>query len=184
MLTVITATIPERAALLGELAGSLAAQTCHFPWHVGWDTGHGTPVPVLNRLAADVTTDWVFRCDDDDLFDPHHFEVIAEALDDDVDIVWTWCRVDGRFVNDAFQQPFDPARLRDENFIPSAAAVRTSLWAALDGLRDDGPTEHEDWDFWLRALDAGATFRLVPEVTWTYRLGRDWPHRSYEYFPD
>jgi len=38
---------------------------------------------------------------------------------------------------------------------------------------------NEDHDLWVRALDAGARFRCIPEVTWTYRLG-DWPHRCME----
>lgn len=178
MLTVITATLPERAPLLGQLAESLACQSVHVGWHVGWDTDRRSPVPVLNRLAAGVSTEWLFRCDDDDLFDPHHFETVGEHLADNVDIVWTWCRIVGRFAPGEFQQPFDADRLREQNYIPSAAAIRTGLWSDLGGVRDGGLSEHEDWDFWLRALDAGARFRCVPTVTWTYRLDDAWAHRS------
>jgi hypothetical protein len=54
--------------------------------------------------------------------------------------------------------------------------VRVSLWRELGGYRD---VHNEDHDLWVRALDAGARFRCIPEVTWTYRLG-DWPHRCME----
>lgn len=179
MITAITASLPDRAWLLGELAASLAQQTVPIEWRVAWDAGRTSPTPILNRLAATVATPWLFRCDDDDLYDPAHFEIILEHLDETVDIVWTWCRIEGRrHPPGLFQRHFDADALRDENYIPSAAAVRTSLWHELGGLRDDGYSAHEDYDLWLRALEHGARFRCVPEVTWTYRLSDAWPHRS------
>jgi hypothetical protein len=33
------------------------------------------------------------------------------------------------------------------------------------------------WDLWVRALDAGARFKCVPAVTWTYRMNAEWEHR-------
>ena len=176
-LTVVTATIPERIDLLHELRQSIATQTVRPKWLVETDWDRQGPAKVINRLVDEVDTEWVFRCDDDDLFDPTHFETIAANLSDAADIVYTWPRIDppGHFEHPEALQGVRPLNtLRELNWIASAAAIRVSFWRQLGGLRD---VEDEDHDFWLRALDAGARWRCVPEVTWTYRMG-DWEHRS------
>lgn len=178
-LTVITPTVPERAALLEEAGRSVARQYVHPDgWQIGWDHEHAGPVETVNRLAERVTTDWLFRLDDDDLLHPEHFQVLWPRLtDDDADIIYTWCVVDGGWNEKLYQKPFDADALREENFIPSAACIRTELWRDLGGYREPAGHPHEDWDFWLRALDAGARFQCVPAVTWVYRWG-GWQHRS------
>lgn len=175
-LTVVTATIPERADLLHELRQSLARQTVRPRWLVETDWDHVGPATIINRLVDQVDTGWVFRCDDDDLFDAGHFETIAANLDD-ADIVYSWPRVDppGWIGETGLQFIGTGEFLREHNFIASAAAVRTSLWRRLGGYRTD--VTNEDHDLWVRAMDVGARFRCVAEVTWTYRLG-DWPHLS------
>lgn len=178
-ITAITATIPERAGLLHELRQSIATQTMRPPWLVRTDSARRGPAQVLNELVAETDTGWVFRCDDDDLFDPDHFAVISEHLTADYDIVYTWPRcVPAGHLGDerALQRVYPLKTLMDANWITSAAAVRVSLWEQLGGLRD---TRNEDHDFWKRAYLAGARFRCIPKVTWTYRLG-DWPHRCLE----
>lgn len=176
-LTVITVTIPERALMLAELGAAMEAQTLRPEWMIEVDEAGTGPVENLNRLVDRCDTDWVHRVDDDDLIDPHHFETLAPYLTDDHDIVYTWPRIDpptDDFTADGLQLIRPLASLQDQNFIASAAAVRRSLWRDLGGLRN---VPEEDADFWVRAYKAGARFRCIPQVTWTYRLG-DWPHRS------
>lgn len=176
-LTVVTATIPDRAIMLAELAAALDAQTVRPEWMVEVDEIGNGPVPQLNRMAESADTEWLFRLDDDDLVDPHHFETIGKYLCDDYDLVYTWPRIDPSnddFSVDGLQLVRPLASLEERNFIASAVAVRRSLWLELGGLRD---VPEEDADFLVRAYKAGARFRCVPTVTWTYRLG-DWPHRS------
>lgn len=179
MITVVTPTIPERHDMLCELGACINAQTVPpADWLVGIDHDRRGPAVVVNELVAQAATEWVFRCDDDDLFDPDHFETITAGLGDDWDIVYTWPRVDppGWIGEKGLQVIMPPQTLRDANWIASAAAVRRSLWDRLGGYRD---VHNEDHDLWKRALEAGARFRLIPQVTWTYRLG-PWPHRSEE----
>lgn len=179
MIEVLTASLPERGRLLADCARSVALQTLlPAAWHVGVDHDREGPAAVLNRLACQVETPWLFRLDDDDLLQPDHFETLKPYLNDRADIVYSWCAVEGPIARNKFQVPFDPDRLRRDNFVPSAAAIRTSLFDELGGY-DLAPTRsrHEDWDLWLRALEAGARFVCVPIVTWTYRLGQ-WEHRS------
>lgn len=179
-LTVVTSTIPERADMLAELAGCMKRQT-HQPadWLVHIDDAREGPAVCLNRLVEAADTTWVFRADDDDLFDDRHFEVIAERLDDSVDFVYSWPRCEpGGWIGERGLQVVHPLKtLHVVNWIASAAAVRRSLWLELGGLDEDPDVRNEDHDFISRLVDAGARFRLAPEVTWTYRLG-DWPHRS------
>jgi hypothetical protein len=182
MISILTATMPDRGRLFAEAAQSVAAQTMSpAAWYVGYDHENSGPSTILNRLAASVDTEWLFRLDDDDILEPDHFDTLAPYLTDEADIVYSWCRVEGTLAKTAFQVEFDRQRLKYDNFIPSAACIRTSLFKQLGGYRQyediKHRTRHEDWDFWLRAENEGANFVCVPIVTWTYRLG-DWSHRS------
>lgn len=181
-LTIIIPTIPERAELFEQALASVKAQTAPVFYKTAVDTNHNGPVPTVNALASTVETEWLFRLDDDDLLDPDHVEVLSHWLDDDADIVYTWCRIEGggdEHPEDQFQvrlqHEYGWEHLYEANWIPCSAAIRTDLWNELGGL-DDVPLE--DWDFWQRALDKGARFRCVPAVTWTYRMNPEWEHRS------
>lgn len=177
--TVITASLPERGRQFAELAESIARQSLPpARWLVEWDYGRRGPVDVLNRLAAHVETDWLFRVDDDDVLERDHFDTMRPYLTDDVDVVFSWCRVEGGKYPTVFQHDFNPQRMRRENGIPSAAFIRTDLWRDLGGYQTPEWTRHEDWDFWIRAIDAGARFKSVPIVTWRYRVNDEWEHRS------
>ena len=176
-ITVVTPTLPERADMLAELAQCMAAQTEQvYRWDVKTDWERVGPAKIVNDLVANVDTEWVYRCDDDDLIDADHFATLAPHLTDGVDIVYTWPRVDppGWIGRDELQVQFPLEWLERMNWITSGAAVRTSLWDSLGGYRD---VHNEDHDLWKRAYRIGARFLCIPTVTWTYRLG-DWPHLS------
>ncbi len=180
-LSLILATVPERELLRRQCVASIEAQTMRpaaLLWEV--DANHRGPVATFNSLASKVTTDWLFPFADDDLLDPEHFEVLQTGLSDNVDIVYTWCRVTGRpeLPETLFQieRPFH--HLKSQNWIPGSAAIRTQLWKQLGGWQDPGIMKHEDWHFWVRAYNAGARFLCIPTVTWTYRVDREWSHVS------
>lgn len=181
-LTVLVPTIAERGDLLIEALSSIEAQTLPTNYRVAYDHHHDGPAKLLNYMAKGTTSEWLFRLDDDDLLDPDHFEVLSHWLDDDADIVFTWCRVEGggelhppEQFQARWQAEFGWEHLSVTNWIPCSAAIRTSLWRQLGGL--DEQHTFEDWDFWQRALAAGARFRCVPTVTWTYRMNPEWQHR-------
>jgi hypothetical protein len=189
-LTVIMPTIPEREALRAEAVASLQAQEdVEFLFLMGEDTHYNGPIETVNALANCVTTDWLFRLDDDDLVDPDHFKTLSHWLTDDADIVYSWCRIEGGGDDhppDQFQVRLqnDPEYgwdyLRTANWIPASACIRTDLWWELGGYQKSTWTEHEDHDLWVRALDAGARFKCVPAVTWTYRMNSEWNHLGAE----
>jgi glycosyltransferase involved in cell wall biosynthesis len=165
-LTLVTATLPERANLLKEMLNSVADQTvppaCHI---VMRDDGRGF-VDTINRAVEMVDTDYFCFVDDDDLLLPNHVETLTTAITESSDIVWTWTKVTGRDWNP--NQGYEPGKLQKENYIPSNMAMRTSLWREMAGYRDG--YGHPDWDMLKRCEAAGANFTNVPVVTWVYRF--------------
>ena len=125
---------------------------------------------MRNLLFRAVRTEWTAVLDDDDTFLPQHLDWLL-AASHDADIVYSLPLVEGR---SGWQPvgPFDAIRLRRESYIPATALIRTRLLDSIGGWRDSSQCLHgwEDWDLWLRALDAGARFTFVPEVTWRYRF--------------
>ena len=98
---------------------------------------------MLNRmLPACVASeaDWIAQLADDDLIDPHHLETLV-AHSDDADIVYSYCRVEGRGFNP--NSPFDPDRLRRENYIPATTLIRTGLCEELGWRADSAYGCHE-----------------------------------------
>ena len=171
MITVLTASLPTRTAMLAECVASVAAQTYAAATHlVAVDIARAGSSAMRNRLLAAVDTDWTAILDDDDVLLPHHLGVLRVAADE-ADIAYSLPAIEGR---NGWQPvgPFDPDRLRRESYIPATALVRTSLLRELGGWRavSVAPNGWEDWDLWLRALDAGARFTFVPDVTWRYRF--------------
>lgn len=176
-ISVLTPALPDRLPLLAECVASVRAQTLRPTAHlIQLDYERRGCAAVLNvLLAAAAEAEWVALLADDDLFLPHHLATLAAHTD--ADIIYPYCRVVGRDWNP--NAPFDEAQLRAGNFIPSTTLIRRSLADRLGGWRTDAANGFEDWDFWLRALDAGGRFRCVPEVTWVYRFhdggNMSWP---------
>jgi GT2 family glycosyltransferase len=168
---VVTASLPERETFRAEAAASVAAQTLQPITHlVAIDHERAGPARILNRLlpaCIAAGAEWIAQLADDDLLDPHHLATLATAAAT-ADIIYPYCRVTGRNWNP--NAPFDADRLRRENYIPATTIIRTSLCETLNGWREDAAHGFEDWDFWVRALDAGARFACIPQVTWTYRF--------------
>ena len=190
-IAVLTPSLPDRGEMLVEAAESVRMQTARPSVHaIGVDYEDIGIGRMLNRLAAGVEAEWLARLDDDDLFKPNHLEVLASGVGA-ADVVYSWCDVVGRSANGVTppvpavlgpagwmpNQDFDADLLRERNYIPATALIRRSLWQELGGWLESGwgldddrrNARAEDWDFWLRALDAGARFSCIPEVTWTYR---------------
>lgn len=166
-LTLVTATLPQRASLLAEMQATVSQQTKRPDAHIiRWDHGAGF-VDTINAAVSGVTTDYFCLVDDDDLLYPNHVETLTEHLV--ADIVWTWCNVTGRNgwnPNSGYQ----PGLLQSQNYIPSNMAMRTNLWHDLGGYHHVTGWDHPDWNLLRRAEQEGATFYNVPAITWEYRF--------------
>lgn len=157
--------------MLAETVASVNAQTLPPVQHLIHVDHERVGCAAAQNIMLDATAgDWVALVADDDLVLPHHLQTLASVADD-ADIIYSYCRVEGRDWNP--NAPFDPERLRHGNYIPSTTLIRTALARRLGGWRTDAAHGFEDWDFWLRALDVGARFRCIPEVTWVYRFHKE-----------
>ena len=92
-LTVLVPSIPERAEMRGEAIRSAITQCRHLVSAV--DDSYRGFVPTVNRLATRVMTEWLMILCDDDLLDPEHVATLAPHFDS-ADVVYSWCRVEGR----------------------------------------------------------------------------------------
>jgi glycosyltransferase involved in cell wall biosynthesis len=169
---VITPTVVSRSGLLDECKASVAAQTVPVCEHlVETDVNGSGPSVLRNRMVGRAKGDWVLPVDDDDTLDPDYVETIAPYLTADVDVVYSWCRVEG-LPDWTPNRLFNDALLLRGNFIPVTACVRKSLVEELGGWPE--PPERlqpgEDWELWKLCLGAAAVFKLVPEVLWSYRV--------------
>lgn len=177
MITVLTASIVERGDMLAEACASVRAQTLRPDAHlISVDVARVGASATYNALAAAVMTPWMTFLDDDDLLDPNHLELLAEeAALSEADVVYSWCRCTGARSYKDYNSSFDPVLLHRKSIVPITALVRTEAFRQVGGFpASDG----YDWHLWRTLCDAGAEFRCVPEVTWTYRLRATPEHRN------
>ena len=170
MISVITASIPSRTAMLAECMASVARQSLRPLEHiVAVDHARYGSAATRNAALGGVRGDWTAVVDDDDLLWTEHLARLS-TLTEKADIVYSWCEVAGKSWNP--NSDFNAERLRNGNYIPATSLIRTKFLRKLKGWRDsaDSPGGLEDWDLWLRALDAGGRFVCLPEITWTYRF--------------
>lgn len=160
--------------MLDECKAAVAAQTIACEHLVGVDTDREGPSAIRNRLAASTDADWLLPLDDDDLLDPGYLKALQPHLDG-ADVVYPWCRVEGK-PDWTPNRLYRPETLLRGNAIPVTSLIRRELWEQVGGWRR---VEFEDYDFWRRCLGAGARFRCVPEVLWTYRIMESGTSRNY-----
>lgn len=189
MITVLTATLGRRPAMLAEAVASVRAQTWTDWEHVIVDDGSfsvddiaGTRVlrvshrglgPARNAGLAEAGGEAVALLDDDDLWQPDHLSTVWEVMQSTgADVVYADCREVGR--RDGYHtvvRDFDADLLEQENFIcVPATLVRTAALRAAGGFAS-GPLE--DWETWKRMARAGCRFVHVPRATVTYRFHTD-----------
>ncbi len=187
--TVLTATLGRRPALLAAAAASVRAQTLPPLEHVVVDDGSfsvgpidgARVLPVSHRglgparnTGLDVAAGTaVALLDDDDEWHPHHLATVWSVMEQTgADVVYADCdEVDRRDGYSIRVRDFDAGLLERENFIcVPATLVRLDALRAVGGF---GAGSLEDWDTWRRMARNGARFVHVPVVTVTYRFHTD-----------
>lgn len=167
MITVLTPTVPGRERQLREAVESVAQ--LGLPHLTMLDITSEGPAKVRNRLIDRVKTEWTLFLDDDDLLFPNYLDAVTPYLEN-ADVVYTAWQLSGAI--DPMPYPrFDPDLLRQHNFIPVTACVRTELLRKVGGFPTD--VELEDHALWLKLLDAGARFAHTPVIAWHYRRQPD-----------
>jgi glycosyltransferase involved in cell wall biosynthesis len=69
---------------------------------------------------------------------------------------------------------YDLLKMVSGNYIDVCAVVRKKVWEELGGFEETRLLNgHEDWDFWIRAGEAGWQFVYLNETLYEYRIRKD-----------
>lgn len=96
----------------------------------------------------------------DDRLSPTYLAASESVLErPDIDFTWTATRQFGACERWSPAVPaVSPSQMARRNRIHASGMFRRSLWERLGGYREEFETVGcEDWEFWLAALEAGAT---------------------------
>jgi glycosyltransferase involved in cell wall biosynthesis len=120
---------------------------------------------VRNLAAEAVETEWVVFLDADDWLDPHYVQHAEAwlAAHEPVDALTTDMTIVREGAARKIFRSRVPARwsdLLERNTIVQTSLIRRDLVARVGGY--DPSLDFEDWDFWIRALQAGARIGRLP----------------------
>lgn len=120
------------------------------------------------RLA---NTEWVLPLDSDDKIAP---DFIEKCLNIDADIIGTGQETFGDYVAGHLFQP-EPTKemFFEHNQINCCSLFRKSMWEQIGGYDENMRLGYEDWDFWVRATQAGYKVKTIPECLFYYRKHGD-----------
>ena len=137
----------------------------------------------LNHALKSVRTDWVARCDADDLNAPHRFETQARFLQSRPDVsvlgsdlveFWPDGRERRKLMPTAHEAIVSMARWRSP-INHNTAFYRTESVLAVGGY-PDLPLK-EDYALWLKLIGQGVRFANIPAALVRARLGPAFHHR-------
>lgn len=125
-----------------------------------------------NTAAERVSSDYLVFLDADDKLAPDYLAHAARALDrlPEVAAVGGWVQAfEGMETLWAPFHPSLPFLLYENQFHPTAM-VRRRVYRDLGGQRSAMEFGYEDWDFWLKVVEAGWGLFMMPEVGIHYRI--------------
>ena len=154
----------EARSALNKAAGRPTVQVLRQPENAG-------VAAARNRGIDESRSDYVVFLDSDDMFTAPTIAAYLDAFDDrpDADFAYPTVQCFGGRTDTFPPPPFNAYLLHHVNICPIASMVTRR--ALESGVRFDPAIEigHEDWDFWLRLVAAGAIGVAVPEATLLYR---------------
>ena len=172
--TVITATIPGREALLARANKSVEEQTVKAYEHlVRLDVDRNGGAVTKNILFDSVQTGWFMVLDDDDFLLPNHIETLLKHSAG-YDIVGSWHEGQYGTYNRPLSQTIDENNVLRHG-IPHTAIVRSELFSRLGKFAIQ--TAY-DTKFWEDAVKSEAKVNIVQEKTWHYDTDESRPHES------
>lgn len=130
---------------------------------------------AANIALREAQGNYLIFLDEDDWIAPRHIEILVECLERDKTLGVAYSSTQkttpaGNLSNSTFRIPFDPARLRRDNFIPIHSALFRRSLVTRGCHFDENLDIFEDWDFWLQIAQL-APFFHVDEITAFYRQG-------------
>lgn len=146
----------------------------------------GGPARPRNVAIGVARGEWISFLDSDDWWDDNRIEVITGELHHDIDFLYHNLRVvnasdlsRARERRTVIGEPLRCEALRHMalfgNPVPnSTAVVRRSLLEKIGGVCEDRAiVAVEDFDTWLRLLEAGARIRYLNRILGSYFVGED-----------
>jgi len=143
--------------------------------------GHRTPIGIArqsnqkpavarNNAAECARGEYLMPLDGDDGLHPEALEHFVRALDKDRQAGFAYS--DQQLFGDASwverSEPWDPARLAEQNYIPVASMVRKAAFDVVGGYRPE--EEHfSDYGLWLSLAEHGYHGVYVPKPLFRYR---------------
>ncbi len=114
---------------------------------------------------------FIVPLDADDALEPDYLSVLKAALASSPDAAYAHCN--GRYFGDMdaywLTRPFNPYQLLLSNSVLGCVLLRKDAWEAVGGY-DEGMVEgNEDWELWLRLLQAGWDQVKVRQPLFRYR---------------
>jgi glycosyltransferase involved in cell wall biosynthesis len=142
---------------------------------------NGGPARALNRGFAEAAGDYLATCDADDIWLPHKLERQLAALAKHPEIDIAFCGATFFGLSDGPRTPHPDNGLlngrklarrlyRADTVCMSSTLIRRRLYLELGPIADQLA---EDYDYWLRALAAGARFFHDPEALVRFRHSHD-----------
>ena len=127
---------------------------------------------TVNRAVGEARGELFALLSADDLFEPRYLEELWRSLERSPDADYAYCRplLFGAREGPMRCLPFSAYFLvKRTNFVNASALTRTADFLEVGGYREDaGDVALEDWDFWLRMLEAGkrGTYVREPLLRW------------------
>lgn len=122
-----------------------------------------------NAGINEATGDWILTLDADDKIAPDFIEKCLENKDN-YDIIATGQQEFGDTNRVWFPHPnpvFDD--FVTANRINCCSLFKKEIWHKIGGYDEEMKLGYEDWDFWLRATQAGYTVKTIQEPLFFYR---------------
>jgi glycosyltransferase involved in cell wall biosynthesis len=128
------------------------------------------PAAARNSAFAHAIGEHVFIIDADNEIYPRCIARLHAALENGgFDATYTQLEHFGDERKIGSADIWDPAVIARENYVDVMALIAKSAWARVGGFShiEEG---WEDYDFWLKFIDAGLTPGYVPEILCRYRV--------------
>lgn len=128
------------------------------------------PAATFNAGVAASSGDLVLALDADDALSPRYLELTEQAIRGGADLAYGAVERFGSEQSFTPARPFDPDELGVENFVHIATLFRRPVFDVTGGFRSD--LDHlslEDWEFWVNAVEHGATGQAVDGCWLRYR---------------
>lgn len=128
------------------------------------------PATARNSAFLNALGEYVFIIDADNEIYPRAIGRLYAAIKSSgFDATYTQLEYYGDEKKIGSADIWDPAVIAQENYVDVMALIKKSAWEQVKGFShiEEG---WEDYDFWLKFIDAGLTPGYVPEILCRYRV--------------